>query len=117
MSGRVVALVLVIVVFGALSGLAVREVGYFGIVTPLLEHWGGRQVLVDRGRFVRAPVLPGGPRTASGCQPRPRRLIEARWFGPQMPVYHAQPFSMLPFAPPSWNSSVTTMRRTYFMLL
>ena len=54
MSGRVVALVLVIVVFGALSGLAVREVGYFGIVTPLLEHWGGRQVLVDRGRFVRA---------------------------------------------------------------
>ena len=40
------------------------------------------------------------------------------WSGSgQMPVYHAQPFWMFPFFPPSSNRSVTTMRLRYFMLL
>ena len=35
----------------------------------------------------------------------------------QIPVYHAHPFWMFPFLPPSSNLSVTTMRCRYFMLL
>ena len=35
----------------------------------------------------------------------------------QIPAYHDHPFCMFPFSPPSSNSSLTTMRWRYFMLL
>ncbi len=35
----------------------------------------------------------------------------------QIPAYHDHPFWMFPFSPPSSNSSLTTMRWRYFMLL
>src|SRR5262249_50821997 len=35
----------------------------------------------------------------------------------QIPAYQVHPFCMFPFSPPSSNSSFTTMRWRYFMLL
>lgn len=47
MSGRLVALVVVILAFGALSFMALVEVGYLGVFLGPLESWAGTQVLVD----------------------------------------------------------------------
>lgn len=37
----------VITAFGLLTGLALADVGYFGIFEPHFQSWGGAQVLVD----------------------------------------------------------------------
>ena len=37
----------VIALFGVLSALALRDVGYFGIIAPHFQSWGGAQVIVD----------------------------------------------------------------------
>lgn len=47
MSPRTVLLLVVIALFGALSALALADVGYLGIIAPHLRSWGGAQVLVD----------------------------------------------------------------------
>jgi hypothetical protein len=47
MSGRLVTLVLVIAAFGALSILALMDVGFLGIVESHFKNWAGGQVLAD----------------------------------------------------------------------
>ncbi|MEQ8268768.1 MAG: DUF2834 domain-containing protein [Parvibaculum sp.] len=47
MSSRLAVLVAVILAFGALSVMALMEVGYLGIFLGPLESWAGTQVLVD----------------------------------------------------------------------
>ena len=47
MSGRLMLLVLAIASFGALSALALMDVGYLGIIAPHFRSWGGAQVLSD----------------------------------------------------------------------
>jgi hypothetical protein len=40
-------LIVVIALFGALSALALWDVGYWGIFAPHFQTWGGGQVLAD----------------------------------------------------------------------
>lgn len=47
MSGRLAALILVILTFGALSAEALIETGYFGIFQMHMQSWAGMQVLTD----------------------------------------------------------------------
>jgi Protein of unknown function DUF2834 len=47
MSLRAVLLIAVIALFGALTALALLDVGYFGIIAPHFQSWGGAQVIVD----------------------------------------------------------------------
>jgi hypothetical protein len=47
MSGRVIALVVVIAGFGVLSALALMDVGYLGVLAPHFQSWGGAQVFAD----------------------------------------------------------------------
>lgn len=47
MSTRVVALLAVIGLFGALTVLALLDVGYMGIIAPHFQSWGGGQVFAD----------------------------------------------------------------------
>jgi hypothetical protein len=47
MSTRLLLLVVVIGLFGAASALALREVGYFGILEPHFKSFGEFQVLAD----------------------------------------------------------------------
>jgi hypothetical protein len=47
MSIRLPALLLVIVVFGALSAIALMDAGYLGIFLPHFQSWGAGQVLAD----------------------------------------------------------------------
>lgn len=47
MSSRLVALSAVIVSFGALSAIALSDVGYLGIILPHFQSWGAGQVLAD----------------------------------------------------------------------
>jgi hypothetical protein len=47
MSIRLLALLVVIVLFGALSAMALMDVGYFGIIEPHFQSWGAGQVFAD----------------------------------------------------------------------
>jgi len=47
MSGRFIVLVAVIVGFGVLSGIALMDAGYLGILMPHFRSWGGAQVFTD----------------------------------------------------------------------
>jgi hypothetical protein len=47
MSARLLALFVVIGLFGALSVLALLDVGYLGIIAPHFQSWGGGQVFAD----------------------------------------------------------------------
>lgn len=47
MSNRLAALLTVIALFGALTVAALLDVGYFGILEPHFQSWGGAQVFVD----------------------------------------------------------------------
>lgn len=47
MSPRLLALVAVLVPFAVLSAVALREVGYFGLLAPHFQSWGAGQVLAD----------------------------------------------------------------------
>lgn len=47
MSNRLAALLVVIVLFGALTVAALLDVGYFGILEPHFQSWAGAQVFVD----------------------------------------------------------------------
>ena len=47
MSGRLIALIIVIAGFGVLTALALMDVGYFGILEPHFRSWGGAQVFAD----------------------------------------------------------------------
>lgn len=47
MNGRLIALIVVIAGFGVLTTLALEDVGYFGILAPHFQSWGGAQVFVD----------------------------------------------------------------------
>ena len=47
MSGRLVLLLIVIAGFTVLSVLALVDVGYFGIIEPHFQSWGGAQVITD----------------------------------------------------------------------
>ena len=47
MSGRLVGLLLVIVAFGALTAIALLDVGFWGIIAPHFRSWGAGQVLAD----------------------------------------------------------------------
>jgi hypothetical protein len=47
MNGRVIALAIVIVAFGVLTTLALLDVGFWGILKPHFESWGGAQVFTD----------------------------------------------------------------------
>lgn len=47
MSVRLLSLLVVIVGFGALTAMALIDVGYFGILEPHFQSWGGAQVFVD----------------------------------------------------------------------
>ena len=47
MFGRFGILIAVIAAFGALTTLALLDVGYFGILAPHFKSWGEAQVLAD----------------------------------------------------------------------
>lgn len=47
MSTRLIALLVVIGLFGALSAVALMDVGYLGLFTPHFQSWGAGQVLAD----------------------------------------------------------------------
>lgn len=47
MSVRLLLLIVIIGLFGALSALALIDVGYFGIIAPHFQSWGGGQVFAD----------------------------------------------------------------------
>ncbi|MEM9743385.1 MAG: DUF2834 domain-containing protein [Pseudomonadota bacterium] len=47
MTGRALALIVVLVAFGALTALALQDVGYFGIIEPHFQSYGGAQVFFD----------------------------------------------------------------------
>ena len=47
MSNRLLTLLVIIGLFGVLSVLALTDVGYWGIVAPHFQSWGGGQVLAD----------------------------------------------------------------------
>ena len=47
MSARLLLLIVVIGLFGVLSALALMDVGYFGIIAPHFQTWGGGQVFAD----------------------------------------------------------------------
>ena len=47
MSARIVTLLAVIVSFGALSAVALLDVGYWGILQPHFQSWGAAQVFAD----------------------------------------------------------------------
>lgn len=47
MTSRLIALVLVIIGFGALSTIALLDVGYWGILAPHFQSWGAAQVFTD----------------------------------------------------------------------
>lgn len=47
MSMRVLSLLAVIALFGALTAAALLDVGYFGILAPHFQSWGAGQVLAD----------------------------------------------------------------------
>lgn len=47
MSVRLFALITVVIAFGALTAMALLDVGFFGILEPHFQSWGGAQVFVD----------------------------------------------------------------------
>lgn len=47
MSARLIGLIAVIIAFGALSALALADVGYLGIIEPHFQSWGAGQVFAD----------------------------------------------------------------------
>jgi hypothetical protein len=47
MSSRLILLLLVTGAFGALTALALMDVGYLGIIAPHFRSWGGAQVFFD----------------------------------------------------------------------
>ena len=47
MSRRLLPLFLVIALFSVLTGAALLDVGYFGILKPHFQSWGAGQVLAD----------------------------------------------------------------------
>ena len=47
MSPRLLALIVVIGLFGVLTALALMDVGYFGIIAPHFQSWGAGQVFAD----------------------------------------------------------------------
>ena len=47
MSMRLLFLVLVLALFGALTAVALADVGYLGILAPHFQSWGAGQVLAD----------------------------------------------------------------------
>ena len=47
MSMRLLFLVLVLALFGALTAAALADVGYLGILAPHFQSWGAGQVLAD----------------------------------------------------------------------
>ena len=47
MSVRLFGLVAVVIGFGALTAMALLDVGFLGILEPHFQSWGGAQVFVD----------------------------------------------------------------------
>ena len=47
MTSRLTILAVVTLAFGALTAVALADVGYWGIFKPHFQSWGGAQVLVD----------------------------------------------------------------------
>jgi len=47
MSVRLLLLIVVISLFGALSAMALMDVGYLGIIEPHFQSWGAGQVFAD----------------------------------------------------------------------
>jgi hypothetical protein len=47
MSARLLVLIVVIGLFGALSAMALMDVGYLGIIEPHFQSWGAGQVFAD----------------------------------------------------------------------
>jgi hypothetical protein len=47
MTSRLLALIVVIVLFGALTAAALLDVGYLGIIEPHFQSWGAGQVFAD----------------------------------------------------------------------
>jgi hypothetical protein len=47
MSARLLLLIVVIGLFGALSAVALLDVGYLGIIEPHFQSWGAGQVFAD----------------------------------------------------------------------
>ena len=47
MSTRLLGLLIVTSLFGALTVTALQDVGYFGIIAPHFQSWGAAQVLAD----------------------------------------------------------------------
>lgn len=47
MNTRIAALLTVTAAFAVLTALALADAGYFGIITPHFQSWGGAQVFTD----------------------------------------------------------------------
>jgi len=85
MSIRLVTLLVVIVLFGALTVVALLDVGYLGIVRPHFQAWGPAQVLADLVILaVLSCVWMVGDARARGTNPWPFVLLTlvAGSFGP-----------------------------------
>jgi ABC-type Fe3+-siderophore transport system permease subunit len=44
---RILALTIVVMLFGTLSAIALLDVGYLGLITPHFKAWGAGQVFAD----------------------------------------------------------------------
>ena len=85
MSGRLIALIAVILAFGALSAQALMEAGYFGIFLQHFETYAGMQVLTDLVIVcVLAIIWMIGDAKTSGVNPWPFVVLTlaAGAFGP-----------------------------------
>src|SRR5512137_3143320 len=78
MSIRLLALVAVIALFGALTVVALLDVGYLGILKPHFQAWGPAQVFADLSILaVLSCVWMVGDARARGTNPWPFVLITA----------------------------------------
>ena len=85
MTTRSILLFAVILGFGVLTALALNDVGYFGILAPHFQSWGGAQVFADLAILaVMACIWMGGDARAHGLPAWPFLLITlvAGSFGP-----------------------------------
>ncbi|MBO6668113.1 DUF2834 domain-containing protein [Parvibaculum sp.] len=85
MSGRLIALIAVILAFGALSAQALMEAGYIGIFLQHFETYAGMQVLTDLVIVcVLAIIWMIGDAKTSGVNPWPFVVLTlaAGAFGP-----------------------------------
>ena len=74
MSSRLIALIAVIIVFGALTAQALLDVGYFGIFEIQIQTWSGMQVFTDLA-IMCVPWMSPAPKFARRISTRPQGRV------------------------------------------